>query len=151
MLKIIPVPTQRQRRLVDIGILLQFYAAAVGHLVVWLWVFYSLSQRPPHQEGQPYDETRFVMEIFVFPGIPISFGVLVCVYIVFRLLLAYAEFPTALMMMIALNIFHSLLMCQTVFVPARLLIPTILYAVALYFYLGQSAPKAPPVEVDHDS
>ena len=130
-------PTPAQQRLVNIGLLIQFHLAAVGHFVVWVYMFYSLLQ-PPIPEGwtyeQWYGEIGFITEIFVYQGIPISFGILVAVYILFRCLLAYANFGTALTIMIVIDVFHALIMCLTIFVPARLAIPIVLYSIACYYY-----------------
>jgi hypothetical protein len=131
-------PTPGQRCLVDVGMFIQFHLAAVGHLIVWLWMFYELlySTIP---DGWTYEEWHwkgdgFILEIFVYQGIPISFGILVAVYIFFRCLLAYANFRTALIVMVAFDIIHSLLMCFTIIVPARLIIPIMLYAMACRRY-----------------
>ena len=129
------VPTPAQQRLVNIGMVLQFHCAAIGHLVVWLWMLYELMN--PHSE---YD----LLEVFVYAGIPISFGILVAVYILFRCLLAYANFSTALKAMLAINILHSLLMGFTIIVPARLAIPIVLYSFAYYYYVTvpqETTPK----------
>ena len=116
-----------QRRLVNIGIVIQFYLAAIGHFVVWGMMYHSL-QRPFANSN---DDTRFVVEIFVHTGIPISFGILVAVYIFYRLLLAFTKLETALGWMITLNLIHSGIMLPFWFiVPLRLAIPTILYCFA---------------------
>ena len=126
-------PTANQKRLVDIAFVIQFYLAALGHLALWCFMYRELLRIPPVPLGEP-DEGRFIVEIFVYQGIPISFGVLVAVYIVFRCLLAYAKFTTAMWSMIVWNIFHSVVMCFTYIVPIRLAIPTILYIIALRSY-----------------
>ena len=134
-------PTLAQHRLVNIGMLIQFHLAAVGHLVVWLKMFNELLH-PPIPEGWTYEEWYreggFIIEIFVYQGIPISFGILVAVYILFRCLLAYVNFDTALVTMISLNVLHALLMCWTIIVPARLAIPIVLYSVACYSFFRMS-------------
>lgn len=137
------VPTPYEHRLVYIGIVIQFYVAAFGHLVLWIKMFHEL-RLPP----EPNDEGRFITEIFVYQGIPVSFGVLVAVYILFRLLLALTRFQTALGWMIGLNIFHSIIMFFAVITPLRLLIPTILYAVAYRSYSGRFAPSPRRVSTD---
>jgi len=118
-------PTPTQQRLVNIGMLIQFHLAAIGHLVVWLWMFYELMK--PHTEYE-------LLDVFVYAGIPISFGILVAVYCFFRGLLIYVNFGTALAIMISFNLFHALVMGFTIIVPARLIIPIVLYSVALYRY-----------------
>jgi len=129
-------PTPAQQRLVNIGMLIQFHLAAIGHLVVWLWMLYELYKPPP--EGwtpeQWYGEAGFIAEIFVYQGIPISFGILVAVYVIFRCLLAYANFGTAMIIMIIIDVFHALIMCFTIIVPVRLAIPIVLYSIACYHY-----------------
>ena len=130
-------PTPGQRRLVNVGMFIQFHLAAVGHLAMWLYMLYEL-HFPTIPEGWTYEkwymEGGFITEIFVYQGIPISFGILVAVYILFRCLLAYADFGTALFVMIFLDVVHALLMCWTVIVSARLAIPIVLYAMALHHY-----------------
>jgi hypothetical protein len=116
-----PLPALAQRRLVNIGMFIQFHLAAVGHLAMWLWMFYDL-----HFGGDNYDLT----EIVVYGGIPISFCVLVAMYILFRCLLAYANFDTALKTMITIDILHAIVMCFTIITPARLVIPIVLYLIA---------------------
>ena len=131
------LPTPAQRRLVNIGMVIQFHLAAIGHLVVWLQMLHKL-HNPKIPEGwtyeQWYNEGGFITEIFVYQGIPISFGILVAVYILFRCLLAYADFGSVLVFMIAFNVIHALLLCFTIIVPARLAIPIVLYSIALYHY-----------------
>jgi len=124
-------PTPAQRRLVNIGMLIQFHLAAIGHIVVWLIMFFELMQHPFEEWNSAGGG---LLIVFVFPGIPISFGILVAVYILFRWLLAYADFGFALAIMISLNVLHALLMSFTIFVPARLAIPIVLYSFALYHY-----------------
>jgi len=119
-------PTLAQQRLVNIGMLIQFHLAAIGHLVVWLWMFYD----PDYQQGK----SDGITEIFLYTGIPISLGILVAVYIVFRCLLAYANFGNALAFMISFSLFHAIIMCFTIIVPARLIIPIVLYSIARYHY-----------------
>ncbi len=119
------VPTAHQQRLLNIGMVLQFHLAAVGHVLLWLVLFFSLSY------DVPYDPDTFVTRIAVGEGIPISFGVLVAVYIFFRILLAKADFSNALITMIVFNILHSIIMSPLLITPLRLLVPTILYAFAL--------------------
>ena len=128
-------PMPEQCRLVNIGMFIQFHLAAVGHLVVWLWMFYQLQQYTPpmHPSDEGYD-AFFITTIFVYEGIPISFGILVAVYILFRCLLAYADFGSVLVFMIAFNVIHALLLCITIIVPVRLAIPIVLYSIALYCY-----------------
>ena len=132
------LPTPAQLRLVNIGMVLQFHLAAIGHLAVWVYAYYSLLY-PTIPDGWTYEEWYreggFITEAFVFPGIPISFGILVAVYILFRCLLAYTSFSTALKVMIGIDVLHSLLMCFTIFVPARLAIPIVLYSIALYSFV----------------
>ena len=112
-------PTLVQRRLVHIGMLIQFHLAAIGYLTVWLWTLEDLL---------PF-------------GIPFSFGILVTVYILFRLLLAYARFGVALVSMISISGLHAILMGFLGFamplffiVPVRLAIPILLYSAAYYHY-----------------
>lgn len=133
MNKIMQPPTPRQKRLVDIAFIVQFYLAALGHLALWCYMYRSFLQLPP-PPVDGWDDTRFVTEIFVYQGIPISFGVLVAVYILFRCLLAYADFASAMTAMIILNVLHSFIMIFTVITPVRLLIPIILYSMALHSY-----------------
>jgi len=118
--------TPYQRRLVNIGIVIQFYLAAIGHFVVWGMMYHSLQ----HPFENPNDDTRFVVEIFVHTGIPISFGILVAVYVLYRLLLAFTRSETALSWMITLNLIHSGIMFIFCVTPIRLAIPTILYCLA---------------------
>ena len=125
-------PTPAQRRLVNIGMFIQFHLAAIGHVVVWVMMFYELHFRQ-HPEDW-YREGGFITEIFVYQGIPISLGILVAVYILFRCLLAYAKFGTALKAMITFDVLHALLLCFTIIVPARLAIPIVLYSIALHRY-----------------
>ena len=129
-------PTSEQRRLVNIGMFIQFYLAAVGHLVVWLLVLYDWNQ--PHPEGWEGD---VVYEVMVYAGIPISFGILVAVYILFRCLLAYASFGSALTAVIAIDVLHALIMCFTIITPARLIIPIVLYSFALRSYMKDNASQ----------
>ena len=126
------LPTPSQQRLVNSGMVIQFHLAAIGHLVVWLWMFIYLLYNP--QPYDPSDEGHFIIEIFVYQGIPVSFGILVAVYIIFRCLLADANFGTALIFMIIIDVLHALIMCVTIIVPARLIIPIVLYSIALYHY-----------------
>jgi len=144
-------PTPAQQRLVNIGMLIQFHLAAIGHVVTWLHMYHSLLH-PTIPEGWTYEqwymEGGFIIETFVYTGLPISFGILVAVYITFRLLLAHANFGTALAIMISLNVLHAgimgligigtgiILFC---IVPVRLAIPIVLYSVALYFYHNHSS------------
>ena len=104
---------------------------------MWLWMFYDLLH-PTIPDGWTYEEWYmeggFITEIFVYRGIPISFGILVAVYIIFRLLLAYADFGSALTFMICVDAFHAVIMCFTIIVPARLIIPIVLYSIARYHY-----------------
>ena len=137
MLKERVPPTLGQRRLVNVGMFIQFHLAALGHLVVWGAMLYSLLY-PTIPEGWTYKEWYmeggFITEIFVYQGIPISFGILIAVYILFRCLLAYAQFETALFVMIFLDVVHALFMCWTIIVPARLAIPIVLYSMAWFHY-----------------
>ena len=130
-------PTPAQQRLVNIGMLIQFHLAAIGHLAMWLYMYHALLH-PTIPEGWTYEEWYreggFITEIFVYQGIPLSFGILIAVYILFRCLLAYANFGTALAIMISFNVLHTLLMCWTIIVPARLAIPIVLYSFACYYY-----------------
>jgi len=121
-------PTPAQQRLVNIGLLIQFHLAAIGHLVVWVWAFGAMLK--PHV----FDWGEMPPEAVVYVGIPISFGILVAVYIIFRCLLADANFGTALIFMIIIDVLHALIMCVTIIVPARLIIPIVLYSIALYHY-----------------
>ena len=143
-------PTPAQRRLVNIGMFVQFHLAAIGHLVVWLWMFYSLLY-PTIPAGWTYEEWYgeggFIIEIFVYQGIPLSFGILVAVYILFRCLLAYANFGTALVVMITLDILHALIMCFTIIVPVRLAIPMVLYSKALYSFTQMARNKEESADV----
>ena len=122
------LPTPAQQRLVNIGMFIQFHLAAIGHLVVWLLAFYAMLQ--PHV----FAWGELPPEAVVYVGIPISFGILVAVYILFRCLLADSDFGTALVIMISLNIVHAFLMCWTIIVPIRLAIPIVLYSIARYHY-----------------
>ncbi len=133
------LPTTRQQRLLNIGMVLQFHLAAVGHVLLWLVMFFSLSY-----DG-PYNPDNFITEIFVSTGIPISFGVLVAVYIFFRILLTKADFAKALKVMIIFNLLHSIIMSIFLITPLRLLIPTILYAFALR-RLPTPLPAAEPLQ-----
>ena len=117
--------TPYQRRLVNIGIVIQFYLAAIGHVVVWGMMYRSLQRTV-----DPNNEGLFITEIFVYTGIPISFGILIAVYIFYRILLAYASLETALSWMIGLNLIHSVIMFPFYVTPLRLAIPTILYCLA---------------------
>jgi len=130
-------PTPAQQRLVNIGMLIQFHLAAIGHLVMWGRMLYALLH-PTIPEGwtveQWYNEGGFIVEIFVYQGLPISFGILVAVYILFRCLLAYTNFGSALRVMITIDVLHALLMCFMIIVPARLAIPIVLYSIAWYHY-----------------
>jgi len=148
------LPTPAQRRLVNIGIVLQFHCAAIGHLVVSLWMFYELMKGPP--EGWSYEdwsrEGGLIAEAFLYMGIPISFGILVAVYIIFRLLLAYFDFGTALVFMIVIDVLHALgmgimgIMGAVFFciVPLRLVIPIVLYLFAYYFYVNMPQKAESP-------
>ena len=136
-------PTPAQQRLVNIGVLIQFHLAAIGHLVVWLWMLITVIRTPTpiHLSDAGYD-SWFIASIFVGTGIPISFGILVAVYILFRCLLAYANLGTALTVMITFNVLHASIMGLVglgliplfLIVPLRLAIPTILYYCALRSY-----------------
>ena len=140
------LPTPDQRRLVNIGMAIQFHLAALGHLAVWLWMLYGLLH-PTIPEDWTYEEWYreggFITEIFVYQGIPFSFGVLVVVYILFRLLLAFADFAAALATMIKLNVVHASVLGFAALVsgaplfgvtPLRLAIPIVLYSMAYYRY-----------------
>jgi hypothetical protein len=107
--------------------LIQFHLAALGHLVLWLWMFYDLH----HLHAADW-EGAVVLEVFVYYGLPISFAILVTVYILFRCLLAYASFSTALTTMIAVDVLHAIVMGFTIIVPVRLAIPIVLYSIACY-------------------
>jgi len=129
-------PTPAQQRLVNIGMLLQFHLAALGHLAMWVGMFYGLLQSDPET-----NEAHVIIEAFVYTGLPISFGILVAVYIFFRCLLAYTDFGTALLVMISLNLLHAGIMGLAglglplfFIVPIRLAIPIVLYSIACYFY-----------------
>ena len=135
-------PTPAQRRLVNIGMFIQFHLAAIGHLVVWLWLCYTIQQYPT--PINPQDGGYFILTAFS-EGTPISLGILVAVYILFRCLLAYANFGTALKYMITIDVMHALLMGLFAFsfllfliVPVRLAIPIVLYSIACYSYAYQS-------------
>lgn len=143
-------PTPQQKRLVDIAFIVQFYLAALGHLALWCYMFWSLRQLPP-PPVDGWDDARFVTEIFVYQGIPISLGVLVAVYILFRCLLAYADFASAMTAMIILNVFHSIVMFLVVITPVRLLIPTILYIAALRSYMRDLKSSPMPRETEATS
>jgi len=130
-------PTPAQQRLVNIGMLIQFHLAAIGHLAMWVWMYCELLRTDPTNEGY------VIFQVFVCLGIPISFGILVAVYILFRCLLAYANFGIALAIMISLNVLHAGFMglvglgtgAYPIFiVPVRLAIPIILYSFACYHY-----------------
>ena len=121
-------PTLAQQRLVNIGMLIQFHLAAIGHLVVWGWAFYAMHR--PHV----YNWGELPPEAVVYVGLPISFGFLVAVYIFFRLLLAYDNFDSALKTMIIFNAFHAVICCMTIIAPVRLIVPIILYRLALRSY-----------------
>ena len=124
-------PTPAQQRRVNIGMLIQFHLAAIGHIALWVLMFTYLLYNP---HPDPADEGHFIIEIFVYQGLPISFGFLIAVYIFFRCLLAYANFGTALKIMIAFNVFHAVICCLTIIAPVRLIIPIMLYSIALYHY-----------------
>ena len=118
--------TPRQQRLVNIGIVIQFYLAAIGHFVVWGMMYHSLQHTV-----DPNNEGLFITEILVYTGIPVSFGILVAVYVLYRLLLAFTRSETALSWMITLNLIHSIIAFPLWFIaPIRLAIPTILYCLA---------------------
>jgi hypothetical protein len=119
------VSTLTPQHLVNAGMFIQFHLAALGHIVIWLWMF--VDRYDPHfgSGGEPG-----ISEIFLYTGIPISFGVLVAVYILFRCLLAYANFGTALITMITIDVLHAIVMCFTIITPARLVIPIVLYSIA---------------------
>lgn len=127
--------TKFQKRLIDIGFIIQFYLAALGHFVVW-WEMYNAMLRPAPPKD--FDDTRFIAEIFVFQGLPVSFGFLVFVYILFRCVLWSTKIDTALSFMICFNVIHSLLLCFFIITPARLTIPTLLYAIAYYSYYKET-------------
>jgi hypothetical protein len=140
------LPTPVQLRLVNIGMFIQFHLAAIGHVVVWLWMLHSF-QNPKIPDGWTYEEWYreggFIIEIFVYQGIPFSFGILVAVYCFFRGLLIHANFGTALVIMIVFNVLHATLFGLAavglgaplfLIVPARLAIPIVLYAIACYLY-----------------
>jgi hypothetical protein len=57
-------PTAAQRRLVNIGMFIQFHLAALGHLVVWLGVIYETYIKP-HAEDW---EGRVIGEVIIFLG-----------------------------------------------------------------------------------
>ena len=120
-------PTSAQRLLVNIGMLVQFHLAAVGHIAIWLLEVYNIAK---------YGYDGFEVGIFLWFIIPISFGFLIAFYVIFRLLLAFADFGTALVAMITIDIFHAILMGVLGFmiVPIRLSIPIVLYAIAYYYY-----------------
>jgi len=136
-------PTPAQQRLVNIGMLIQFHLAAIGHLVVWLWMVYEL-----FQPVQPHDEGRIVVEVAAYAGIPISFGFLIAVYLFFRYLLAYAKFDSALKTMIIFNAFHAVICCMTIIAPIRLIVPIILYRLALRS-IGKNEPQPENVTESH--
>ena len=119
-------PTPAQQRLVNIGLFIQYHIAVIGHFAVWLWVFCGRYFMHNDWDG--------LAEIFLYIGIPTSLCILVAVYNLFRWLLAYADFGTALTAMIFIDILHALLMCFTIFVPVRLAIPIVLYSIACYYY-----------------
>jgi len=122
-------PTPVQQRLVNIGMLIQFHLAAIGHLVGWVLAFRDL------QDG-------YGVEMFVYQGVPISFAILIGFYIIFRFRLAYSSFDAALVFMIVLNIahalfmgFHGLILTPLFLItPLRLAIPILLYSIALHSY-----------------
>ena len=137
-------PTPGQRRLVNVAMFVQFHLAALGHLAVWVWALFKLQQYPtPIDISDERYESFFFTAVLVQEGIPISFGILVAVYILFRCLLAYAKFGVALAFMISINSIHAVLMGLAGFglsfsllfvVPLRLAIPIVLYATACYLY-----------------
>lgn len=135
-----PPPTLCQKRLVDIAFVIQFYLAALGHLVVWCY----LSLVSCHSGID-----AIVVVYIIYLGIPISLVVLVAVYILFRCLLDYLPFPTAMVSMIVLNVLHGLVMSCIVITPFRLLIPTILYAMAFCTY--GTDPKHGPFPGDDEN
>jgi len=143
-------PTPEQHRLVNIGMFIQFHLAAVGHLAVWVCAFDALINGGGFPAG--------ILAWFV---VPISFGVLVAAYILFRFLLAYADFSTTLTVMISINVCHSILATLLLFspiviaeffyiVPVRLAIPIVLYSMALYHYKAHRR-LTEPQSLDCDS
>ena len=123
------LPTLEQRRLVDIGMLIQFHLAAIGHFVVWALVFYEL--RRPQPDGW---EGAVVFEIAFYAVIPISFVVLVVMYVLVRLLFVYVGFGTALATMWWMSVVQAVIMCFTIITPLRLAVPIVLYSIASYHY-----------------
>ena len=127
-------PTLGQRRLVNIGMFIQFHLAALGHLAAWVCAFDAL-----------INGGGFLAGILAWFVVPISFGILVAVYVLFRFLLACADFGTALTAMLLINVCHAYLATLLLFsriviaeffciVPVRLAIPIVLYATACYLY-----------------
>jgi uncharacterized membrane protein len=109
--------------------LIQFHLAAFGHIALWLLAFYDL-----HQSHAPGWEEGAVLAAMVYAGLPLSFGVLIIIYILFRLLLAYTDFSTALKTMITVDIVHAVVMSIVIITPLRLAIPIVLYSIACYCY-----------------
>ncbi len=105
---------------IRLGFILQFYLAAIGHLVVWLLLFIAWKTAPPDDEGSIF------YEVFVTLGIPISFAVLIAVWIFFHFMARKATSNT-LFIMILFNIIHGILMFQMLITPLRLLFPTLCY------------------------
>jgi hypothetical protein len=131
-------PTPAQRLLVNIGMIIQFHLAAIGHLVAWWQTLHSF-QNPKIPDGWTYEqwymEGGFITETVVFTGIPISLGILIAMYILFRCLLAYAGFEIALPIMISISFLQAIAI-GFIFYPtaARLAIPIVLYSIACYRY-----------------
>ncbi|MGL6197251.1 MAG: hypothetical protein ACRC2T_20765 [Thermoguttaceae bacterium] len=120
--------TPYQERLVKIGIFIQFYLAAIVHVITWLFMVYLLYCMKS-DPGHSYRSGAF-LEAIVYAGLPISFGVLVVLYILFRLLFRFLHFSGALEIIITLNIIHATIMMMLIITPLRLLVPTILYILA---------------------
>ena len=119
-------PTLVQLRLVNIGMVIQFYLTAVGLAFVWWGAFVALMEG----EGFPAG----IMAWFIMPTL---FGILIVLYILFRCLLAFCKFSTALAGMISISCFLAIITYVTYFtiiVPLYLAIPITLYSIAYCKY-----------------
>ena len=137
------LPTPSQQRLVNIGMVIQFHLAAIGHLVVWVWMLIVVLRTVYFDEIH----NEWLTAVILILGIPISSGILVAVYILFRYLLAHAKFGTALITMIVIDVLHSVVMGCTIIVPLRLAIPIVLYSIALYSFVRTSPENMEPPDV----
>jgi hypothetical protein len=134
-------PTVVQRRLVNVGMFIQFHLAALGHLFFWCVVGYNFIVMG---DG-------FAAGIFFWFVIPFSLSFLVVIYITFRRLLAEDGFGSALITMITFDVFHAGFMGFLVLVtipvflitPIRLAIPIILYSIAYLSYRRYTRTQQP--------